>query len=168
MRGFALLPNQMSYLKIYPKRIIATLIADGVFEGVFTLHIEQYGLQANYKKCDVNITQEGDQWQIWVKPLTGLETPQFKKFTDSLNDYLFLMLKLTPNPHIVGLPKFEVLFDDIYFDLSGQEPVIQKIPAKNEWLARNKAGKLVLGSPSSFDYHLGLWRTFCVILYLSF
>jgi hypothetical protein len=36
----------MSYLKIYPKRIIATLDADGCFEGVFTLHIEQYGLQA--------------------------------------------------------------------------------------------------------------------------
>jgi hypothetical protein len=31
----------------------------------------------------------------------------------------------------------EVFFDDIYFDLSGQEPVIQKIPDKNEWLARN-------------------------------
>jgi len=51
----------MSYLKIYPKRIIATQNADGVFEGVFTLHIEQYGLQANNKKCDVKITQEGDQ-----------------------------------------------------------------------------------------------------------
>ena len=34
----------MSYLKIYPKRIIATLNAEGGFEGMFTLHI---GLQAN-------------------------------------------------------------------------------------------------------------------------
>ena len=59
----------MSYLKIYPKRIIATLNADGGFEGEFTLHIEQYGLQANDKKCDVNITQEGDKWQIWIQPL---------------------------------------------------------------------------------------------------
>jgi len=30
------------------------------------------------------------------------------------------------------LPKFEVFFDDIYFDMSGQEPVIQKIPDKND------------------------------------
>ena len=30
----------MSYLKIYPKRIIATLNAEGGFEGVFTLQIE--------------------------------------------------------------------------------------------------------------------------------
>ena len=118
----------MSYLKIYPKRIIATLNADGGFEGVFTLHIEQYGLQANDKKYEVKITQEGDQWQIWVQPLTGLETPQFKQFAESLNEYLFSVLKVSPNPQDAGLSKFEVFFDDIYFDMSGLEPVIQKIP----------------------------------------
>ena len=117
----------MSYLKIYPKRIVATLNADGGFEGIFTLHIEQYGLQANDKKCDVTITQEGDQWQIWVQPLTGLETHQFKHFTESLNDYLFSILKAFPNPESAGLPKFEVFFDDIYFDLTGEETEIQKV-----------------------------------------
>ena len=122
----------MSYLKIYPKSIIATLYVDGAFEGVFTLHLEQYGLQANDKKCEVKITQEGEHWQIWVQPLTGLETPQFKQFTESLNDYLFSILKVAPNPQDAGLPKFEVFFDDIYFDMSGQEPVIQRIPTKKE------------------------------------
>jgi len=121
----------MSYLKIYPKRIIATLNADGDFEGVFTLHIEQYGLQANDKKCDVKIAQEGDQWQIWVQPLTGIETPHFKQFTESLNDYVFSILKVVPNPQDGGLPKVEVFFDDIYFDMSEQVPVIQKISKKN-------------------------------------
>ena len=122
----------MSYLKIYPKRIIATLNADGAFEGVFNLHIEQYGLQANDKKCDVRITQEGDQWQIWVQPVSGVQTPQLKQFTESLNDYLFSILKVVPNPQGAGLPKFEVFFDDIYFDMSGLEPVIQKISTKND------------------------------------
>jgi hypothetical protein len=117
----------MSYLKIYPKRIIATLSACGSFEGVFILDIEQYGLQTNEKKCDVRISQEGDQWQIWVQPVSGVQTPQFKQFADSFNDYLFSVLKVAPNPHGAGLPKFEVFFDDIYFDMSGQEPVIQKI-----------------------------------------
>ena len=122
----------MSYLKIYTNRIIATLDVDGAFKGVFTLHIEQYGLQSNDKKCDVKITQDGDHWQIWVQPLTGLETPQFKQFVDSLNDYLFSVLKVVPNLESAGLPKVEVFFDDIYFDMSGQEPVIQRIPTKNE------------------------------------
>jgi len=120
----------MSYLKIYPKRIIATLNAQGGFEGVFMLHIEQYGLQANEKKCDVKITHEGDKWQIWVQPLTGVQTPQFKQFVGSLNDYLFSILKVAPNPQDAGLSKFEVFFDDIYFDMSGLEPVIQKISIK--------------------------------------
>jgi hypothetical protein len=129
---FCQLNTQMSYLKIYPKRIIATLNPEGVFEGVFTLQIEQYGLQANDKMCDVKITLDSDHWQIWVQPFTGLETPQFKQFVESLNDYLFSILKMVPNPKDAGLPKFEVFFDDIYFDMSGQEPVIQKIPHLND------------------------------------
>jgi len=120
---------QMSYLKIYPKRILTTSNLEGGFEGVFTLQIEQYGLQTNDKKSDVKIAKEGDKWQIWVQPLTGLETPQFKQFVESLNDYLFSILKATPNPQGAGLPKFEVFFDDIYFDMSGKEPVIKKIPS---------------------------------------
>ena len=122
----------MSYLKIYPKRIVATINAVGGFEGVLTLHIEHYGLQANDEKCDVNITQDGDHWHIWVEPLASLETTQFKQFVESLNQYLFTIMKVTPNPQGAGLPKYEVFFDDIYFDMSGQEPVIQKIPAKND------------------------------------
>ena len=96
------------------------------------MHIEQYGLQLNDKKCEVKITQEGDQWQIWIQPLTGLETLQFKQFAESLNDYLFSVLKVAPNPQDAGLPKVEVFFDDICFDMSGQEPVIQKIPLRND------------------------------------
>ena len=117
----------MSYLKIYPKRIIATLNAEGCFEGVFILHIEQYGLQANDQKCEVKITRQGDHWQIWVQPLTGLETRQFKQFSESLNEYLFSVLKVNSTTESAGLPKVEVFFDDIYFDMSGQQPVIQKI-----------------------------------------
>jgi len=37
-----------------------------------------------------------------------------------------------PKPENAGLSKVEVFFDDIYFDMSGQEPVIKRIPIKNE------------------------------------
>ena len=43
-------------------RIFTTLNGDGIFEGVFTFQLEQYGLQANDKKCDVKIARESDQW----------------------------------------------------------------------------------------------------------
>jgi len=120
----------MSYLKIYPKRICTTLNGDGIFEGAFTFQLEQYGLQANDKKCDVKIARESDQWQIWLQPVTGIETPQFKLFVESLNNYLFSVLKVVPSQESKGseLPLVDVFFDDIYFDMTGQEPVIQKVP----------------------------------------
>jgi len=119
----------MSYLKIYPKRICTTLNGDGIFEGAFTFQLEQYGLQANDKKCEVKIARESDQWQIWLQPVTGIETPQFKLFVESLNNYLFSVLKVDPRQESKGfeLPLVDVFFDDIYFDMTGQEPVIHKV-----------------------------------------
>ena len=119
-------------LKDISQRITTTLNADGGFEGVFTLHIEQYGLKANDKKCDVKITRVGDQWQIWVQPVSGVDTPHFKQFVESLNQYLFSVLQVNLDPKDASVPKVEVFFDDIYFDMSGHEPVIQKISSKND------------------------------------
>jgi hypothetical protein len=100
--------------------------------------------------------QEGDQWQIWVQPLTGIETPQFKQFTESLNDYLFSVLQVTPRPENSGLPKFEVFFDDIYFDLSGQGPVIEKILKTKGYASlrrRSSSGWLIWPLPICMSSH---------------
>ena len=115
----------MSYLKIYPKRIFATLNSDGIFEGVFTFQLEQYGLQANDKKCDVKIARDISEWHIWLQPFAGLDTPQFKLFADSLNDHLFSVLKVIPIKESKGseIPSVDVFFDDIYFDMTGHKPV---------------------------------------------
>ena len=118
----------MSYLKIYPKRIIASLNNESSFEGVLTLSIEQYGLLTNDKKCDVKIAQERGMWQIWVQPVSGVETPQYKQFVESLNHYLFTILKASPLSNDQEPLIFEVFFDSIYFDLSGQEVVMLPIP----------------------------------------
>jgi len=97
----------MSYLKIYPKRIFAILNSDGIFEGMFTFQLEQYGLQAKDKKCDVKINRDIGEWHIWLQTFAGLDTPQFKLFADSLNDYLFSVLKVDPRQESKGseLPK---------------------------------------------------------------
>jgi hypothetical protein len=70
------------------------------------------------------LTQEGDQWQIWVQPLTGIETPQFKQFTESLNDYLFSILKLTPNLQDAGLPRL-LIYSPIIYPCKFQQKVCQ-------------------------------------------
>lgn len=119
----------MSYLKIYPKRIFATLNMDDIFEGVFIFQLEQYGLQVNDKKCDVKISHDVGQWHLWLEPVTSVETPQFKLLTESLKNYLFSVLKVIPDQDSKDskLPSVDVFFDDIYFDMSGQEVVIQKV-----------------------------------------
>ena len=64
-------PNtHVSYLKIYPKRILATLNTDDIFEGDFTLLIEQYGLEMIGKKSQIKISRDDENWQIWVEPIS--------------------------------------------------------------------------------------------------
>ena len=67
----------------------------------------------------MKIAKEGNKWQIWVKPFTGLETPQFKQFVESLNEYLLSVLQVTSRPDNSGLPKVGVFLYGIHFDMSG-------------------------------------------------
>ena len=122
----------MRFLNVYPKRLFATLNEEGVFEGQFTFNLEQYGLLLSDTVCDVKVFEDPimvGQWKIWVKPMFDVDMPHFNQFVDTLNFYVFENLRYTPNRSRVGdeLPVVKIFFDDIYFDLSGLEPHIQKI-----------------------------------------
>jgi hypothetical protein len=122
----------MQFLNIYPKRILATLNAADAFEGQFTFDLEQYGLITSDVVCDVTVTEDRvmvGQWKIWVKPLFDIDMPHFEKFVETLNHYVFEVLQYTPSRIAIGkdLPMVKLFFTDIYFDLSGSEPVMKKI-----------------------------------------
>jgi hypothetical protein len=123
----------MQFLNVYPKRLWATLNASGAFEGQLTFNLEQYGLQLKDTVCDVTISEDPlmvGQWQIAVKPMLSVEMPHFNQFVKTLNHYVFDVLQFTPNRRAFGkeLPMVKLFFDGIYFDMSGAEPVVQKIP----------------------------------------
>ena len=123
----------MQFLNVYPKRLWATLNPAGAFEGQFTFNLEQYGLQLKDTVCDVTISEDPlmvGQWQIAVKPMLSVEMPHFNQFVKTLNHYVFEVLQFTPNRSAFGkeLPMVKLFFDGIYFDMSGAEPVVQKIP----------------------------------------
>ena len=123
----------MQFLNVYPKRLWATLNPAGAFEGQFTFNLEQYGLQLKDTVCDVTISEDPlmvGQWQIAVKPMLSVEMPHFNQFVKTLNHYVFEVLQFTPNRRAFGkeLPMVKLFFDGIYFDMSGAEPVVQKIP----------------------------------------
>ena len=117
---------------MYPKRLWATLNPVGAFEGQFTFDLEQYGLLTSDIVCEVTIVEDPivrGQWKIVVKPMFNLEMPHFDKFVKTLNHYVFEVLQFMPSRTAQGkdLPMVKLFFDGIYFDMSGSEPVVQKI-----------------------------------------
>ncbi|PUE32512.1 hypothetical protein B9Z35_02955 [Limnohabitans sp. Jir61] len=121
------------FLNVFPKRIWATLNPEGVFEGQMTFNLEQYGLVLTDSVCDLTIAQDSviiDQWKIFVKPIHSVDMPHFDQFVKALNSYVFDVLKFQPSKSATGndLPMVKLFFDGIYFDMSGVEPVVQKIP----------------------------------------
>ena len=122
----------MRFLNVYPKRVMATLNAEGAFEGQFTFNLEQYGLLLSDTVSDVKVFEDPlmvGQWKIWVKPMFDVDMPHFNKFVDTLNHYVFDVLRYSPSRSASGkeLQMVKLFFNGIYFDMSGDEPVVQKI-----------------------------------------
>lgn len=121
----------MQFLNVYPKRLWATLNPVGAFEGKFTFDLEQYGLVTSDIVCDATVCEDAamvGQWKIIVEPMFDLEMSHFDKFVDTLNHYVFEVLQFTPSRSAQGkdLPMVKLFFDGIYFDMSGEKPVVQK------------------------------------------
>jgi hypothetical protein len=124
----------MRFLNVYPKRLFATLNAEGVFEGQIVFDLEQYGLVTNDIVCAVRVYEDAimvGQWKINVKPMFNVEMPHFDKFVETLNHYVFEVLQYAPSRSAPGkeLPMVKIFFTGMYFDMSGDEPVVQKIGA---------------------------------------
>jgi hypothetical protein len=122
----------MQFLNVYPKRLWATLNAVGAFEGQFTFDLEQYGLITSDVVCDVTVAEDPvmvGQWKIGMKPLFDIEMPHFDKFVEALNHYVFEILHYMPSRSASGkdLPIVKLFFTDMYFDMSGSEPIVKKI-----------------------------------------
>lgn len=130
----------MSYLNIYPHRIVANRKDDGSFEGKFIYSLEQYGLLLKDTQSDIqfhqNIAMRG-QWKISMPHFNEMGTTYARKFVTSLDNYIFNILHITPSRQSVNsdLPDLEIFFNDVYFDLSGAEPVLRKTPASGRALS---------------------------------
>lgn len=121
----------MRFLNVHPKRIHANLNNAGVFVGQFRFNIEQYGLQLKDTVCDITISEDPvmlGQWRLQVAPLYVIEMPHFDQLVKTLNHYVFEVLQFIPSRSASGkdLPSVKLFFDEIYFDMSGNEPVVQK------------------------------------------
>jgi hypothetical protein len=126
----------MSYLNIYPHRIVANYKDDASFEGEFIYSLEQYGLLLKDTQSRIqfhqNIAMRG-QWKISMPQFNEMGTMYSQKFVESLDNYIFNILHITPSRQSLNsdLPDIEIFFNNVYFDLSGAEPELRKIPASD-------------------------------------
>lgn len=126
----------MHFLNVYPKRLWATLNPVGAFEGQLTFDLEQYGLLTKDIVCDATVCEDPElagQWKIVIKPMLSVDMPHFDKFVETLNHYVFDVLQYMPSRSATGkdLAMVKLFFSDTYFDMTGDEPVVQKIGAED-------------------------------------
>ena len=95
--------------------------------------------------CQVKIFKVNENWHISIEPISRVETNQFQQFVDSLNHYLFSVLKTTPLDKGFQSPVYEVFLDDVFFAMSGKDTYVKKIL---DWKKTNKSSPLDKG-PSS-------------------
>lgn len=126
----------MSYLNIYPKYILATQKDDDSFQGEFTYSLEQYGLLLQDTRSDIKLYQNlaSEDWHLLMHQFDEIDTSYFRKFTQCLGNYIFSILQISPKRSIQsGEPSVvEIFFNDVYFDLSGGEPILKKISEKTQ------------------------------------
>lgn len=121
------------YVNIYPKQLHAVMTHNLVLEGRLTLHLEQYGLMRPEIEAVLRVVRRDEEapWHLEIRPIDGVETPYFMGFAAALDRYVFQDLKAGPKMQVDAneLPSMHLFFDGVYFDLSGEEPVLYKVPA---------------------------------------
>ena len=117
----------MNFLTLYPLEISAVLNDEGSFVGQMSMNIEQYGLFFREVKCNVTLRIEAGHAQPWylaIDPIDSVEVPHFTKFVDAMNSYVFNILRFEPHmkPQGNDSPRVQLFFDQIFFDMSEEQP----------------------------------------------
>ena len=125
----------MSYFNIYPKQIFATFKNTNELIGHLTFSLEQYGILLKPMASQIKIyreTNKTDEWQIAVTQFADIEVYYFNQFVNILSNYLFQTLQTNPSTYSVKeATNIEIYLDDIYINMSGPKPKIERINNKN-------------------------------------
>jgi hypothetical protein len=117
----------MNFLTLYPTEMSAVLNDEGSFVGQLNMNIEQYGLFFREVKCNITLRIESGHAQPWylaIDPIDSVEVPHFTKFVDAMNSYVFNILRFEPHmkPQDNELPRVQLFSDEIFFDISEENP----------------------------------------------
>jgi hypothetical protein len=125
----------MSYLKIFPRSIVANKAVDvNEYVGQMVFDLEMYGCMHRAYDTQVHITCDASladlSWSIQPSTLENMPVG-FAEFMRALNVYLFRVLKFDPvsNWYKPFASQYEYHFEPVYFDLGSAQFV-----SKKKWL----------------------------------
>ncbi len=130
----------MSYLKIFPRSLVAKVNAQGAYQGRMTYDFEQYGHMLHGNEAGVELEYQLLVCSGWSIRLTDVEQSSagLSVFIQALNYYLFNVLQFDPASHWRKLSDkdYEFYFERVYFDMDTQ----QFIPVKKTSAAGSTGG----------------------------
>lgn len=121
----------MSYLKIFPRSIVATSDFSNNYIGRMSYDFELYGRMSYWHDVEVVVACESLIELRWSISSTASRhsLAGFAEFLQALNHYLFDFLKFDPTTHWYKpfSSQYEYHFEPVYFDLGLQQFVSNKI-----------------------------------------
>ena len=116
----------MAYLNIRPKRLHVVMKSPEECSGYVVFDLEQYGVSFMSMTTPLKLVREQEglrRWRLDIEPIDSVEVPHYTAFVETFNFYVFYLLKRKPLFEIEQeLPEWNVHFEDVYFDMSGDAP----------------------------------------------
>ncbi len=123
----------MSYLKIFPRSLVAKADGSGSYIGRMTYDFEQYGRMLYDNEAGIALEYQLLVCSGWSIRLTGAGQglAGFSVFIHAMNYYLFSVLQFDPVSHWSKLSDkdYEFYFERVYFDMGTKQfTAVKEIP----------------------------------------
>jgi hypothetical protein len=122
------------FIKLYPHHLMVHQHDEETYLGALTFSVEQYGLLIDKFEFKLQLLQPNDHYEHWrfaCEDPSQLRVPNFLLFLKSIEHYVFLNLKFSPQHAVLDdvVPKkrflsfktpkpepFRLYFQDLFFD----------------------------------------------------
>lgn len=115
----------MSYLKIFPRSLVAKADSSGAYIGYFTYDFEQYGRMLYDNETGIALEYQLLVCSGWSIRLTGTGygLAGLSVFINAMNYYLFSVLQFDPISHWSKQSdkEYEFYFERVYFDMGTKQ-----------------------------------------------